>query len=104
AQCGGIAALDEKDYLLTTVEFVRKEREFLTTELSDMKLKVFESEANFIFFRSSLPLDILLEKEKILIRNCNNYSGLGNGFFRVAVKTHEENIIFVSALRRVLNG
>lgn len=104
AQRGGIAALDEKNYLLTTVEFVRKERKFLTTELSDMGLKVFESEANFIFFRSSLPLDTLLEKEKILIRNCNNYCGLENGFFRVAVRTHEENIILVSALRRILNG
>ncbi len=104
AQLGGIVALDEKDYLLTTVEFVRKEREFLTAELSGMGLKVFESEANFIFFRSGLPLDVLLEKEKILIRNCGNYSGLGNGFFRIAVRTHEENIIFVSAVRRILNG
>lgn len=104
AQRSGIVALDESDYLLTTVEFIKKEREFLTTELSEMGLKVFESEANFIFFENNLPLDRLLEKEKILIRNCNNYSGLKNGFFRIAVKTHQENIIFVSALRRILNG
>lgn len=104
AQRGGISALDEKDYLLTTVEFVRKEREFLMSELSGMGLKVFEPEANFIFFRCSLPLDVLLEREKILIRNCSNYSGLEDGFFRIAVRTHEENIIFVSAVRRVLNG
>ena len=60
--------------------------------------------ANFIFFKSDLPLDVLLERDKILIRNCSNYRGLEKGFFRTAVRNHEENIILVSALRRILNG
>ncbi len=104
AQSAGISALDETAYLRNTVEFVKKEREFLVSEFSRMELKVFEPEANFIFFKSSLPLDVLLEKDRILIRNCNNYRGLENGFFRTAVRTHEENIQLVSALRRILNG
>lgn len=104
AQSAGISALGETDYLLKTVELIRKEREFLINEFSEMGLKVFQPEANFIFFKSDLPLDVLLERDKILIRNCSNYRGLEKGFFRTAVRNHEENIILVSALRRILNG
>lgn len=103
AQEAGISALDETDYLNKTLNYIEKERNFLTNELSGMGFKVFPPEANFIFFRSNIPVGELLKKEKILIRNCENY-GIGKNFFRIAVRTHEENIMLISALRRILNG
>ena len=30
-------------------------------------------------------------RKNVLIRDCSNYPGLGKGFYRVAVRTHEEN-------------
>ena len=104
AQLAGIAALQEKDYIEKTVQLIKKEREFLTAELKKLGFKVYNSEANFILFRCDLPLDELLLNEKIAIRNCSNYEGLTEGYFRIAVRNHEENIMLISAIRRCLNG
>ncbi|MDE6671268.1 MAG: aminotransferase class I/II-fold pyridoxal phosphate-dependent enzyme [Ruminococcus sp.] len=104
AQIAGITALDESGYIEKTLNYIGKERNFLTNELSGLGFKVFPAEANFIFFRSNFPVWEILKKEKILIRNCENYNGLDKNFFRIAVRTHEENIVLISALRRALIG
>ena len=104
AQIAGIAALNEKNYIEKTVQLINKERDFLTAELQKFGFRVFKSEANFILFRCDMPLDELLLREKIAIRNCGNYEGLSDGYFRIAVRNHEENAMLVSAVRRCLNG
>lgn len=104
AQTAGEAALDEKYYLEKTLELVKKEREFLTENLRNFGFKVYPSEANFILFYTELPLDEMLLSEKILIRNCANFDGLEQGYFRIAVRSHEENSALVSAIERCLNG
>jgi histidinol-phosphate/aromatic aminotransferase/cobyric acid decarboxylase-like protein len=43
-----------------------------------------------------------LLKKRILIRNCSNYQGLDEHFFRVAVRTGEENRRLLAALGEVL--
>lgn len=104
AQTAGEAALDEKNYLEKTLELAKKEREFLTENLRNFGFKVYPSEANFILFYTELPLDEMLLSEKILIRNCANFDGLEQGYFRIAVRSHEENSALVSAIERCLNG
>lgn len=104
AQIAGIAALDEKKYIQKTFEIVENERYFLLNELSKMNFKVYDPDANFILFKSDLPLDVLLLKHGILIRSCANFDGLGKDFFRIAVRSHHENIALIKALRSVLNG
>ena len=51
----------------------------------------------------TLNLERML-KEKILLRCCEDYSGLDGSFYRIAVKKHEENEILISVLRRCING
>ncbi|MBP1550485.1 MAG: aminotransferase class I/II-fold pyridoxal phosphate-dependent enzyme [Oscillospiraceae bacterium] len=104
AQLVGIAALQEKDYIEKTIQFIKNEREFLITKLQEFGFKVYNSEANFILFRCDVPLDKMLLKEKIAIRNCSNYDGLSDGYFRIAVRNHEENCMLISAVRRCFNG
>lgn len=104
AQTAGEAALDEKFYLEKTIELVKTERGSLTEKLRDFGFKVYPSKANFILFKSELPLDEMLLQEKILIRSCTNFDGLEQGFFRIAVRSHEENSALVSAIERCLNG
>lgn len=104
AQTAGEAAFDEKYYLEETLELVKTEREFLSEKLQNFGFKVYPSEANFILFYTKLPLDEMLLQEKILIRNCANFNGLTDGFFRIAVRSHEENSALVSAIERCLNG
>lgn len=104
AQIAGIAALSQKGYIEETKRFVAKEREYLSESLKKLGFKVFQSETNFIFFSSESNTDIksLLLSEKIAIRDCENYYGLGNGFFRIAVRTHSENLFLINTLERIM--
>lgn len=104
AQIAGIAALDEENYIQKAIKIIENERDFLLNELLKLNFKVYNSEANFILFRSNLPLDVLLLKYKILIRSCTNFDGLGENFFRIAVCSHNENIALIEALRMVVDG
>jgi len=38
-------------------------------------------------------------EQGVLIRDCSNYSGLRKGYYRVAVRTHEENQELIRAMR-----
>lgn len=92
AQLAGIAALQETDYLIRTRELVRKEKAFLREELRNgLAEKIYESAADFLFFKSRENLKELLLKQGILIRSCENFRGLSKGYFRIGIKTHEEN-------------
>lgn len=104
AQTAGEAALDEKNYLQKTAELIKIEREYLTEDLRRFGFRVYPSEANFILFYADLPLDEMLLREKILIRSCENFIGLSKGFFRIAVRSHDENTALISAIRRCHNG
>lgn len=103
AQYAGVAAAKETDYVKKTVDFIRKEREFMMESLNELKqISVFtSSKTNFLLLKSGLSLyDILLERQ-ILIRSCRNYRGLGKDFYRVAVRSHSENEVLLHRLREV---
>lgn len=92
AQAAALAALSEDDYVRKTKELIRREREFLLSELRKLKVPVIgRPGANFIFFKGDADLaDRFLEKG-VLIRNCSNYTGLREGFYRIGVRSPEEN-------------
>ena len=104
AQAAGIAALDEEEYVRKSAELVKNEREYLQKELHILGIKNYPSDANFILFRADKNLGERMLKEKILLRCCDDYSGLDSSFYRIAVKKHEENEILISVLRRCING
>ena len=43
-----------------------------------------------------------LIKQQILIRDCSDYENLKNGFYRVAVKSHDENKILLRKIKKAL--
>ena len=104
AQRAGIAALSENEYVSNTRKLISDERRFLTDELKKLGVKVFESASNFLLFRSNSGLAERMLFYNILIRDCSNFNGLTEEYYRIAVRKHEENIRFISALRRCLNG
>lgn len=104
AQACGLAALDEEEYLRNSAVYIKKEREYLMSEINKYVEKIYPSEANYILFKAEDDLDEKLFSQALLIRNCSNYIGLGNGFFRVAVRRHNENELLIKALRRLRNG
>lgn len=98
AQAAGVAALDEVDYLAAGRNIVYKESAFLKAGLDALGFQVFDSQANYIFFRGPVGLVERAWKSKVLIRDCGNYRGLCEGYYRVAVRTHEENLMLLDAL------
>lgn len=102
AQVAGVAALKETAYVKETVKLISEERKYLFEALTGLGMKVYPSEANFLLFRCEAPLDRLLLTEGIAIRSCENYRGLEYGFFRVAVRGHDENEKLVRAIERAL--
>ena len=79
----------------------KQEKEYLLTGFQKLWIPVYGAAANYIFFRAGAGLYEQLRIRGILIRDCSNYKGLGAGYYRVAVRTHEENERLMKALREV---
>ena len=101
AQAAGIAALQEQEFLQRTKELITVERQWLKHELETLGFWVFPSSANYLLFHGPADLHIKLKEKKISIRNCDNYYGLGPGWYRIAVRLHEENIRLIEAIKEV---
>lgn len=101
AQAAGVAALQEWPWVLRARKIVREERTFLSQELPSLNISVCPSEANYLLLRAPVGLDAALLRRGIAIRNCENYPGLGPGWYRIAVRLHEENEALLEAMRRV---
>lgn len=99
AQEAGIAALDEDMYVENARNLIVKERDYLERELKKMGIKFVSSDVNFILLYTRINLFDKMRNHGILIRNCENYRGLGRGWYRVAVRTHEENFCLINALK-----
>lgn len=128
AQEAGIAAAREPSFLEETRQAVEREKSFLLGQLSQYQpkegasrhpsvdaclpckgshggggffIQVYGHAANFIFFQSVVGLDRELEKHGICIRNCGNFRGLGEGWYRIAVRSREENLELAAALGKI---
>ena len=55
-------------------------------------------------FKLEKEMDLKLElmKENIIIRSCDNYEGLNNKYYRVAVRKREENKKLIKALKKLI--
>lgn len=91
AQEAGILCARQTAFIIETENYVTEERKFLEEGLKRKGLQVLPSAANFIMVYSREPLYERLLEKGILIRDCSNFRGLGRGFYRIAVKTREEN-------------
>lgn len=105
ASAAGIAVLDDSEYLERSLKLIGEERVFLIEGLERCGIRVIGSGANFIFFRSPVPeLGRLCRERGFLIRDCSNYRGLGKGYYRIAVRTHDENLKLLEALSQIMKA
>lgn len=102
AQIAGMAALDETEYLEKSRQVIAEERKFLIAALAELGMHVFPSNANFILFQGKTGLFRAMLEEHIHIRSCENFEGLDETYYRIAVRTQEENDALLKALRRCL--
>ncbi|WP_326909644.1 threonine-phosphate decarboxylase CobD [Sedimentibacter sp. MB31-C6] len=106
AQASGLAALKERDYLAKSIIYVTEQRKYLANEMKNLNIKVYESYANYILFKIIEKIDLKEEmlKRGILIRSCSNYMNLDYHYYRIAVKSKDENKLFIKKLKEIIRA
>ena len=102
AQAAGIAALAETEYAQAVRTLTARERPWLAGELERLGCEVIPGEANYLLFAQNKPLLEPLRRKGILLRGCGNYHGLGDTWYRAAVRNREDNRRFLAALEAIL--
>lgn len=108
AALAGEMVLHDRAYQQATRQWLAKERAALLSRLRDFSaLTVWEGRANYLFLRCNIPeLDLqqALLTRHVLIRSCANYPGLDGHYYRVAIRSREENARLCQALKEVFSG
>ena len=108
AQEAALASLADADYAAATLKLIAAERAHLAAGLAAIPgLYPFPAAANYILVecvpaRGSGELAGRLLAERVLIRCCGSFAGLDDRFFRVAVRSREENDRLLAALAAVI--
>lgn len=104
-----LAALKDVEFIENTKRTIAKERAQLAKMLSEISgLHVFPSETNFLLVKitdkkiTSTTLKEEMAKKGILIRDCSTFVGLDDSYFRVTVRSAEENLKLVNTLKDTL--
>ena len=109
AQRAGLAALGSEGYLHEARQAVRAEREFVCERLREMGMEVFDGEAPFVMFFSRKELYGPLKEKGILIRRCDGIRGVrgsseeGGHYYRIGLRSREENIRLMRTIGELLD-
>lgn len=109
ALAAGTAALQDAEHNQQTLEFIRQERRTLFQKLEQFpQFRVYPSSVNYLLIEikngmTAGELRDRLMHQHILIRDCSSFMGLSERFFRIAVRSSEDNQRLLECLRRVFN-
>jgi len=105
AQMAGMAALDDREHVARSVASNTREMKFVTEELALLGIRYTPSVGNFLLIDTGRDCEedfVRLLHEGVIVRPMKIY-----GFptsQRVTIGTHEENELFLEALRRVMTS
>ncbi|AFK85098.1 MULTISPECIES: threonine-phosphate decarboxylase CobD [Thermoanaerobacterium] len=107
ADAVGRKIFDDIKFMGNTRKYIKEEIDYLTNELKKIdELVVFHTQVNFMLLKlknqSVNDLKEELLKRRILIRDASNFRYLDDRYFRVAVKSHRDNVKLVEAIKEVL--
>ncbi len=94
--------LGQQAFLERTRALIAQERPWLCRQLESLGLWVCPSQANYLLFQGPENLGQQLRQEGIALRSCDNYLGLGPGWYRTAVRCRRENQQLVRAVAQAL--
>jgi histidinol-phosphate aminotransferase len=95
----GVAALSDQDYMQSSVEKVRTERERV-----QKGIRSHHSQANFLYIETAEPSNVVAEKflqNGIIIRDCRSFRGTGDHHIRLTVGTPGQNDLFLKAYQDI---
>jgi threonine-phosphate decarboxylase len=92
-----------------TRTLVKVENRYLREALSVVAgVQVVSGDVNFLLLslgagQKSTRLTKELFSQRILVRECTSFAGLGEGYLRIAVRTHADNQLLCEALASIRN-
>ncbi len=98
AQVAAMAAYQDVEFELATARWLEQEQDYIRSVWGQQEdFHLFPFSANFFLVRASSAalaqrVEKELRKEGVFVRNCEQFSGLGADYLRVAVRHHWENI------------
>ena len=111
AQQVALACLRDPGFVRHSRAFMEQERAWLFKQFVELPgVQPFRSWANFLLVKvskngvSASALSQALAQANLLVRGCADFSGLGKRFFRVAVRTRQDNRRLLKGLRAVLRS
>lgn len=103
-----VAVHADDAYLSRAKKIIKDERAFLADELTKVHFRVFPSDANYLLFfvpdqvrqKSKASLyDFLLDRG-FLIRDCSDFKGLKEGYYRIAVLDRKKNLLLIEQIKK----
>ncbi|SDB20288.1 threonine-phosphate decarboxylase CobD [Eubacterium oxidoreducens] len=94
-------AMKEMEYVAHCAKIIAQQRNYLWEELEKLDFRVYKPSANYIFFKGPKNLADDLKKHHILIRDCSNYRNLTDGYYRIAVRTKDENQRLLETIKKI---
>lgn len=98
------SVINDDLYFYRTLNWLYVERDFLYKELKKIPyLHVYKTEINFFLCKlnqiKAYNLKSFLLEKGIYIRTCEDFIGLDDRYFRIAIKKQEENIFLIESLK-----
>jgi threonine-phosphate decarboxylase len=110
AGCATLAAFKDKEFIENTKRTITKEKAAFAKMLTEIGgLHVFPSETNFLLVKilkpklTSTAVREELAKDGLLIRDCSTFVGLDGSYFRVTVRSAENNARLVETLKKTFS-
>ena len=107
AICAAKTALKDEEFIKKTKKLVAEQRSELIDMLGNNEfLEVIPSCTNFVLVKilrglTSTKLKEAIARRGILIRDCSTFVGLDDSYFRVTVRSSEENLRLVKTLKEI---
>ena len=100
ALAAAVGALYDRGFEEWTQKCIFRERKYLSDCLSNLSFQVLPSAADFLLVKTPICIYDILEKKGFEILKCDNIPGLGENYYRITVRDHEDNSHLVFALGR----
>ena len=81
---------------------IQKEKSILSKNLKSVGIEVFDSKANFLLCRYKKNLSNALLNQGVIVRDCSDYRGMDDTYFRVAVRTNSDNMILFENIKELI--
>ena len=108
AATAAMTAIKDRDFQQDTLNWLTSAREDLERGLNEISgLQALPSKANYLLVKAEMSVtqlqEKLLRRNRIYIRDCLSFRELGDRYFRVAVRTSQDNQLLVQALKEVVS-